>query len=390
MGERKRGPLALSGFMDRARELAERGRYTAAPNPVVGAVVVRDGVVVGEGWHARAGGPHAEPIALDAAGERSRGADLYVTLEPCNHQGRTPPCTNAILRAGISRVVVGHLDADPRMRGRSVALLREAGVEVEVLEDARLARQNEQFLRSMATGRPFVHVKLASTLDGRIAAANGESKWITGEAARKRAHELRAEAGCVLVGAGTARADDPLLLPRDLDGEPPRMTRAVLDPNLTLDPKSQLARTASDESPVLVFALDGASGELDGALRRTGVEVVPTPGSEGVLDLGFVLDELGRRGVRGVLVEGGGETAGRFVEAGLADKLTLFFAPKFLGAKGAPLLGSFVAPGMADVLRYDLHAVERFGSDFAAELYPMELNAKGGGADVHGSDRGDG
>jgi len=316
--------LALSGFMDRARELAERGRYTTAPNPIVGAVVVRDGRIVGEGWHDRAGGPHAEAVALDEAGERARGAELYVTLEPCNHQGRTPPCTDAILRAGIRRVVVGRLDPDARMRGDSVRLLREAGVEVEVLGDgAPFERQNEQFFRHRRTGRPFVHVKLAATLDGRIAASDGESKWITGAEARLRAHELRAEAGCVLVGAGTARTDDPLLLPRDLPETPPPITRAVLDPHLTLSPASQLARTASPEAPVLVFAKD-RTGRAAERLGEAGVEIVATPADDGALDLGFVLEELARRGVLGVLVEGGGETAGRFVEGGLADKLTLF------------------------------------------------------------------
>ena len=173
--------------MDLARRLAERGRLTVAPNPLVGAVVVRDGEVVGEGWHARAGEAHAEVRALDAAGDAARGAALFVTLEPCNHQGRTPPCVEAVVRAGIERVVVGTLDPDSRMRGRSVEMLREAGVEVEVLGDPLSERQNEQFFHRMRTGRPFVHVKLATTLDGRIAASGGDSKWVTGEDARLRA-----------------------------------------------------------------------------------------------------------------------------------------------------------------------------------------------------------
>jgi diaminohydroxyphosphoribosylaminopyrimidine deaminase/5-amino-6-(5-phosphoribosylamino)uracil reductase len=171
--------------MRRARELAEHGRYTAAPNPLVGAVVVRDDVVIGEGWHARAGEDHAEAAALEKSGPTARGAELYVTLEPCNHHGKTPPCTDVILRAGIKRVVAGHLDPNPKMRGRSVEILREAGVEVEVLEDPLFEKQNEQFSHFMNTGRPFVHVKLATTLDGRIAMASGESKWVTGEAARR-------------------------------------------------------------------------------------------------------------------------------------------------------------------------------------------------------------
>src|SRR5918993_3460158 len=271
-------------MMDLARCLAERGRYTVAPNPLVGAVIAKDGKVVGEGWHSRAGEPHAEVVALDGAGEAAREATMYVTLEPCNHFGRTPPCVETILRAGISRVVVGHLDPDPRMRGRSVGLLREAGVEVEVLDDFVFDRQNEQFFHHMRTGRPFVHVKLATTLDGRIAAAGGDSRWVTGEEARLRAHELRAEAGAVLVGANTVRTDDPMLTPRDLPIRPPRTTRVVLDPHLTTSPESRLAESAG-EAPVVLFC---APSSLDGRerdLEDRGVEVVAAPISERGMDL---------------------------------------------------------------------------------------------------------
>ncbi len=357
--------------MRRARELAEHGRYTAAPNPLVGAVVVRDDEVVGEGWHARAGDYHAEAAALERSGPAARGAELYVTLEPCNHHGKTPPCTAAILRAGIKRVVAGHLDPNPRMRGRSVEILREAGVEVEVLDDAFFEKQNEQFSRLMHTGRPFVHVKLATTLDGRIAASNGESKWITGEAARRRAHELRAEAGAVLVGAATARVDDPLLTPRGLSEDPPAVTRVVLDPRLTLRPDGKLARTAYAD-PVIVFAAENSDGIRAEELRASGVEVVPAPLVNGELDLVFVLEELGRRGIRSVLVEGGGETAGRFVGRGLADKLTLFYAPKLLGAEGMPLMGSLKVAGVAGAPELRVDAVEKIGEDVVVTLYPLE------------------
>jgi diaminohydroxyphosphoribosylaminopyrimidine deaminase/5-amino-6-(5-phosphoribosylamino)uracil reductase len=342
--------------MQRARELAEHGRYTAAPNPLVGAVVVREGVVIGEGWHARAGGAHAEIVALEDSGPYAEGSELYVTLEPCNHYGRTPPCTDAILRSGIRRVITGHLDPNPKMRGRSVNILREAGVEVEVLDDAFFERQNEQFCHLMRTGRPFVHVKLAATLDGRIAAPGGESKWITGEDARRRAHELRAEAGAVLVGAGTANIDDPLLTPRDLPGEPPLVTRIVLDPQLTLGLDSKLARTAR-ENPVIVFY----GGDPDRGWA-----------DEGGLDLVFILEELGRRGIRGILVEGGGETAGRFVKVSLADKLTLFYAPKLLGAGGVPLMGSLKLTHMKDAPQFCVEAVDKIGEDFTVTVYPLE------------------
>ncbi len=359
--------------MDRARKLAERGRYTAAPNPLVGVVIVREGRIIGEGFHARAGESHAEVEALKNCPD-ARGATLYATLEPCNHHGRTPPCTQAILDAGVSRVVVGHLDPDPRMRGKSVSLLREAGVEVEVCGDpdlvSSLERQNEQFFRYMASGRPFVHVKLAMTLDGRIAPGGGSREWITGEDARRRVHLLRAGAGAVLVGAGTARADDPMLDVRDVpeDLRAPSVTRLVLDPRLSLSPRSRLASTAS-EQPVVVFAGEDSFDGGEAPLREAGVETVPAPVGEYGLDLGFALDELARRGVRGVLVEGGGDTVACFARAGLVDKMTLFYAPRFIGSGGVPAVGELKA---AETSGFEVENVERYGRDVALTLYPAE------------------
>ena len=361
--------MLQDSMMDLARCLAERGRYSVAPNPLVGAVVARDGSVLSEGWHSRAGEDHAEIVALDRAGGTSRGATLYVTLEPCNHYGRTPPCVEAILRAGISRVVVGHLDPDPRMQGSSVEILREAGVEVEVLDDPAFGRQNEQFLHHMRTGRPFVHLKLATTLDGRIAASGGDSRWVTGKDARLRAHELRAEAGAVLVGANTVRTDDPMLTPRDLPVRAPRITRVVLDPRLTTSPESKLARSAG-ETPVVVFAPEPALDGREIELERLGVEVVATPCSEEGLDLVYVLAELGGCGIKGLLVEGGGETATRFVRMGLADKLTLFYAPKLLGSEGVPMIGALRATKVAESLQFSVSEVGKVGDDVAVTLYP--------------------
>lgn len=355
--------------MDLARRLAERGRFTVAPNPMVGAVVARDETVVGEGWHERAGRDHAEVRALRAAGVAARDSTLFVTLEPCNHHGRTPPCVEAILNADVRTVVVGVLDENPLMRGKSVEILRGAGVRVEVLDEPSLRSQNEQYFRNRRTGRPFVHVKLAATLDGRIAAAGGDSKWVTGEAARLRAHQLRAEAGAVLVGANTVRADDPTLTARGLPEEPPAVTRAVLDPRLTISPESNLARTAA-ETPVVVFADGGNFGGREKALGARGVEVVAAPVVGGRLDLGFVLDELGRRGVRGLLVEGGGETVTGFVRHGLADKLTLMYAPKLIGSEGVPMIGAMRATKMAEALRFEVSGVETVGEDVAVTLYP--------------------
>jgi diaminohydroxyphosphoribosylaminopyrimidine deaminase/5-amino-6-(5-phosphoribosylamino)uracil reductase len=366
-------------MMDLARCLAERGRYTVAPNPLVGAVVARGGEVLGEGWHSRTGGAHAEVAAIEGAGMAARGATLYVTLEPCNHHGRTPPCVEAILRAGLSRVVVGHLDPDPRMRGRSVGLLRGAGVEVEVLDAPEFERQNEQFFHYMRTGRPFVHLKLATTLDGKIAASGGDSRWVTGEDARSRAHGLRAEAGAVLVGANTVRTDDPMLTPRDLPLSPPRVTRVVLDPNLTTSPGSKLAGSTK-EAQVVVFCTEAALDGRERDLERRGVEVVAAPVLEGGLDLRFVLEELGGRGIKGLLVEGGGETATRFVREWLADKLTLFYAPKILGAEGVPMIGALRATRVAESLQFSVYEVEKVGTDVAVTLYP---SVTGGERHVH-------
>jgi diaminohydroxyphosphoribosylaminopyrimidine deaminase/5-amino-6-(5-phosphoribosylamino)uracil reductase len=356
-------------MMDLARCLAERGRYTVAPNPLVGAVIAQDGKVMGEGWHSRAGERHAEIVALEGAGGFAFGATMYVTLEPCNHYGRTPPCVEAILRCGISRVVIGHLDPDPRMRGRSVGLLREAGIEVEVLDGLDFERQNEQFFHHMRTGRPFVHLKLATTLDGRIAAAGGDSKWVTGEDARLRAHGLRAETGAVLVGANTVRTDDPMLTARDLPSTPPRIVRVVLDPHLTTSPESKLA-TSAEVAPVVVFATEPTLDGREEQLEELGVEVVVAPVSEGSMDLRFVLEELGGRGIKGLLVEGGGETATRFVREELADKMTLFYAPKLLGSEGVPMIGALRATKVAESLQFSVSEVEQVGKDVAVTLYP--------------------
>ena len=364
--------MARKDPMGRARELAERGRFTAAPNPLVGAVLLRDGDVVGEGWHERTGAHHAEVNAISKAGSRAEGSTLHVTLEPCNHQGRTPPCTDAIVRSGISRVVIGHLDPDPRMRGNSVRILRDAGIEVEILEEPAFERQNEQFFTAMRNGRPFVHLKLAATLDGRIAAANGDSKWVTGEAARRRARELRAETGAVLVGAGTVRADDPTLTARDLPEKPPDIFRVILDPNLTTSMNSRLVKTAG-EAPVLIFTKKNPDVARAQELKEYGVEVVSSEMSGEGLDLRFVLEELRIRGARGLLVEGGGDTAGRFLEQGLVDKVTMFYAPKVIGSEGVPMIGQLRLNRMVDALQFRVSGVEQLGDDVSLTLYPQKL-----------------
>jgi diaminohydroxyphosphoribosylaminopyrimidine deaminase/5-amino-6-(5-phosphoribosylamino)uracil reductase len=316
--------------MQRAMELAGSVRATTSPNPWVGAVLSTGH----EGATQPPGGPHAEVVALQAAGEAARGATLYVTLEPCVHHGRTPPCTEAIVAAGVSRVVVGIEDPDPRVAGRGIAALRNAGIEVTVgIEEDAVREQLAPYLKHRRTGRPWVVLKLAATLDGRTAAPDGSSKWITGEAARADAHRLRAESDAVLVGAGTVRADDPELTVR-LDGyDGPQPLRVVLG-TVPLEAKVQPA------------------------LELTG-------------DLGAVLDDLGGREIVQLLVEGGASVAHAFHAAGLVDRYVVYLAPALFGGDDAR--GLFAGPGaptIDDVWRGHIVSVDRVGEDLRMEVSP--------------------
>ena len=326
----------MSVPLERALELAERGRGTTRPNPMVGAVVVRDGEVVGEGWHERPGEPHAEAMALAAAGERARGATLYVTLEPCAHLGRTPPCADAVVAAGISHVVAAIGDPDPRTNGQGFERLRAAGIEVEIAEGdfARQARrQNEVFLTWATKGRPFVSYKAAMTLDGRLAAAGGDARWVSGEESRRRVHELRAASDAVAVGMGTARVDEPRLDARGVG--------AVRQPRRLVFGQGPLP-DGSD--------LELVSGPLDDELAR-----------------------LAGEEVQSLLLEGGPTLAGAFLRAGLIDKLLLFVAPKLVGGDDAPPL--FAGPGarsLAESVPVGELEVEQLGDDLLLTAYLNE------------------
>jgi diaminohydroxyphosphoribosylaminopyrimidine deaminase/5-amino-6-(5-phosphoribosylamino)uracil reductase len=320
-------------LMRRALALAVRGLGETNPNPAVGCLIVRGGRVLGEGWHARAGGPHAEVVALRRAGARARGATLYVTLEPCAHFGRTPPCAPLLRDAGVARVVVASTDPNPLVRGRGLALLRRAGIAVEagVLE-AEATRLNERFLQSARLGRPFVLLKAAVTLDGRIATASGDSKWITGPAERRQARWLRRLHDAVLVGVGTALADDPLLLPAPRTRRP--FTRVVLDSRLRLPVASRLVRTASERQPVLVLTCADAP-ERRRVLEAAGVMVVPVAADGGRVALPEALAALHERGITSLMVEGGSEVLGAFLAARRLDQVALFRAPILLGGRGS-------------------------------------------------------
>jgi diaminohydroxyphosphoribosylaminopyrimidine deaminase/5-amino-6-(5-phosphoribosylamino)uracil reductase len=320
--------------MRRALELAARGLGETNPNPAVGCVVVRHGRVVGEGFHARAGGPHAEVVALERAGGRARGATLYVTLEPCVHHGRTPPCAPLVRAAGVARVVVAIRDPFPLVRGRGLALLRAAGAEVSVgtlaAEAERLA---EPFLTAARLGRPYVLLKAATTLDGRIATAPGHSKWITSPAQRAQARWLRRLHDGVLVGVGTAVADDPLLLPAPRTRRP--FARVVLDSRLHLRASSRLARTASRRAPVLVVTTTPSLHSQEAlSLSECGVEVLGAPAApDGRVRLEEALAVLSGRGITSLMVEGGSEVLGAFLRARLVDQVALFRAPLLLGGR---------------------------------------------------------
>lgn len=342
-------------WMRRALALAARARGRQRPNPMVGAVVVsRSGRVLGTGWHRKAGEAHAEVLALRALGGKApAGATLYVTLEPCAHHGKTPPCADAVIASGVRRVVVAMRDPYPLVDGRGLERLRRAGLDVTVgVCEAEARALNAPWLSVVTRGRPLVTLKLALTLDGRIAARGGDARWVTGEAARREAHRMRDRHDAILVGVGTVLADDPALTVRGLRGgrDP---VRVVLDGRLRTPPG---ARVLAPGPGTLLFCAEDAPGERPEAVR------LPR-GPDGRLPLAPVLAHLGRAGLLSVLVEGGGEVARSFLEARLVDRVTCFVAPKLVGGDGVPALGPLGITRMADALALADVAVRRLGDD---------------------------
>jgi diaminohydroxyphosphoribosylaminopyrimidine deaminase/5-amino-6-(5-phosphoribosylamino)uracil reductase len=326
--------------------LALEGRGRVSPNPLVGAVVLRDGRTVAEGWHEGPGRPHAEAMALAAAGELARGATVVCTLEPCSHHGRTPPCADALVAAGVARVVVGHPDPLELDRARGREVLRAAGVEVALAggDDARAcAEVNAAFLTWAVTGSPHVTLKLATSLDGKIATATGESRWISGPAARALVHRWRADHDAVGVGLGTAIADDPMLNARDVPGPVRQPARVVFDSAARLPLDSALVRSAR-EAPVVILAAEDAPVDRVAALEDAGVDVARLPGGP-AQRLPAGMRALGERGIQSLLVEGGAELAGAMVAAGAVDRLAWFTAPMLIGGRGAP--SALGGPGAA-------------------------------------------
>lgn len=358
-------------MIQRALALAAQGTGLVSPGPLVGCVIADDREqIIGEGFYAYDEIKHAETIALEQAGERARGATAYISLEPHAHQGKTPPCTGALIKAGIRRVVAPIDDPNPKVSGRGFAHLREAGIEVNTgLLAKEAARLNEAYIHFMRTGRPFVHLKMAVSLDGKVATATGDSRWITGEVARARVHELRHQSDAIMVGGRTAHADDPLLTDRSGKKRRRPLVRLVVEQFLRLSPESQLVQTSA-EAPVIVFASGEVKENSLTALQARGVEVV-AGGS--VLDLKSMLDELGARSIQSVLVEGGPSLAAVLLEAGLINKVTFFVAPMLIGGQDAPsAIAGAGAEKIADAMRLHEIQVRPHGADVEITGYPTE------------------
>lgn len=353
--------------MRRALELARQGEGCTRPNPLVGAVVVRDGAVIAEGYHTRCGGPHAEAVALEKAGDRARGADLYVNLEPCVHrEKKTPPCTEAVIASGIRRVIVAIRDPNPLVDGKGIARLRAAGIEVVegvLADEAR--RLNEVFFHWIRNRTPFVVLKLAMSLDGKIATATGRSRWLTGPEARRLVHALRRRYAAVLVGVGTVLADDPELTVREVPG--PQPLRIVLDSQGRI-PLG--AKVLSPEAKTVVATTGRMPSEIEAQLRAKGVEVWRLPGEGDRVDLKALLRRLGKE-TDSLLVEGGAEVAWSFLSQNLVHKIAFFYAPLILGGLDAvPSVGGDGVDDPSQAIRVRDLEIERVGDDFLVTGYP--------------------
>ncbi|GMW00612.1 MAG: riboflavin biosynthesis protein RibD [Candidatus Hydrogenedentota bacterium] len=353
------------GFMTRALELAAKGRGRTSPNPMVGCVIVRDGRILGEGFHEKAGLPHAESIAMDKAGGDVCGSTFYVNLEPCSHHERTPPCVDTLIQHKPARVVVAMHDPNPKVCGEGIFKLRQAGIEVEVgLMETEARKLNEAFIKYITTGMPFVISKVGMSLDGKIATRTGDSRWVTSDEARHRVHTLRNEVDAILVGSRTVMLDDPTLTTRLPEGKIKDPVRVILDADEYLDTERRVFHTPSD-APTIVAVPDDRT--FDGA-----AEVIRIPTSSGKLDLRLLMQELGKREIVSVLIEGGGTTHASAFEASIVDKVMFFVAPKIIGGRDAvtAVEGEGVSR-MADVIRLERMTVEPVGPDLLIEAYVM-------------------
>ena len=345
-------------FMAQALRLAERGLYSTSPNPRVGCLIVSEGVVVGEGWHQRAGSAHAEINALQAAGDRAKGATAYVTLEPCSHHGRTPPCAEALIAAGVSRVVAAVQDPNPLVAGRGLSILAAAGIVTECgLLESVACELNIGFTSRMTRGRPWVRLKLAASLDGKTALRNGASQWITGPAARQDGHRWRARACAILSGIGTVREDDPQLNVRGVETKRQPL-KIVLDSRLEMRPEAKLL---NDGKVLVATAIEDFSRAE--ALKKRGVEFVFLPNSEGRVDLPALMSELARRGVNELHVEGGFRLNGALLAAGLVDEVLFYFAPCLVGDAARGMFDLLALESLQDKRRLVIRDMRMIGTD---------------------------
>jgi diaminohydroxyphosphoribosylaminopyrimidine deaminase/5-amino-6-(5-phosphoribosylamino)uracil reductase len=353
-------------MMEHTLKLAERGLYTTKPNPRVGCVITREAEIVAEGWHREAGNDHAEIEALNMAGDRARGADLYVNLEPCCHIGRTGACTPALVEAGIRRVVIAMEDPNPKVSGKGIRELEQAGIDVTIGPQASAARElNEGFVLRMERGRPFVRVKLAATIDGRTAAADGSSQWITSIEARQDVHHWRAASAAVVTGIGTIASDNPTLNAR-VDSDLVQPIRVVLDGNARLDPEAALFRV---DGPVLVVNARDQINDESRFDSRT--ELIDMQSHNGLIDLEALVMELGKRGCNDILVEAGAGVAGSFATRGLVDEYLIYLSPDLLGSAGR---GMFVLDGIGnleDRIPLEIQEIQQLGRDLRLRLRPI-------------------
>jgi diaminohydroxyphosphoribosylaminopyrimidine deaminase / 5-amino-6-(5-phosphoribosylamino)uracil reductase len=354
-------------WMRQVLRLAKKGKGRTSPNPMVGAILVRGGSVAGQGYHARAGEPHAEVLALHQAGGKARGATLYINLEPCTHYGKTPPCAPQVIESRVKRVVIGMEDPNPRVKGKGIESLRQAGLSVHVgVLEKECQKLNEAFCKYIVTGEPFVTLKIASTLDGKIATRRGDSKWITGEDSRRFVHRLRDQADGVLVGIGTILRDDPLLTARIKGGRDPY--RIVLDSRLRV-PEGAKVFDGSPSRVILVTTKAGSKNKME-RLKKRGVRILTLDRKQGRIDLKACLRDLGAIGLMTLLVEGGNRVNGSFLDGELVDKFSLFFSPKWIGDPGA--IGIFGGHGIRDlqeVIRLKEVRMRKMGEDFLLEGY---------------------
>lgn len=359
--------------MQLALDLAATAKGKTNPNPVVGAVLVKDGVIVGSGLHRKAGEPHAEVHAFNMAGEHAKGATLYVTLEPCSHYGKTPPCAKRVVESQVSRVVVATMDPNPSVAGRGIRLIQEAGIEVEVgLLEQEAKKLNERFIHNMLTNRSFVISKFAMTLDGKIATHTGHSKWITGDAARHEVHELRNEVDAILVGVGTVLADNPSLTTRLPEGNGKNPIRIILDSGLRTPLDSNVLQTS--EAKTIIVTTAEADAQTVKAMEEKGVAILVVSKNTNGLNLEEMLEKLYEQGITDILVEGGGEVNASFLRAGLINKYIVYIAPKLVAGRNSksPFTGDDIEL-MDQAVQLEFDTFHKVGDDICMIAYPKKV-----------------